>query len=127
MNQIGKLASYLLVGGLATIVEWSFYRLFSSVLGIQYLVATTCAIIISTFSNWLFGRLLTFHHAAKQNILKEIGKIYAACIGGLILNLILMWLFHGVLGIWDMLSKMLATGIVFAYSYSIRIFVIYRK
>ncbi len=127
ISQLVKLGSYLIVGGGATIVEWVCYRIFSHAIGMQYLVATTLAIVISTFSNWLFGRLLTFRHAEKQNLWKEIGKIYVISIVGLLLNLLLMWLLHGVLGMWDMLAKMLATGIVFLYNYSIRIFFVYKK
>ncbi len=126
MNQIVKFLSYVIVGGGATIVEWASYWLFANALGIQYLPATTFAIIISTFSNWLFGRLLTFRGAEKQNVMMEIGKIYAVSVVGLLMNLFLMWLLHGQFGVNDMLAKMISTGIVFMYNYLIRLWVVYR-
>ena len=125
-----KFLSYVLVGGLATVVEWLFFRLFDGVMHIQYLVATVLAIIISTFSNWLFGRLLTFRGAQKGNLLLEIGKVYAASVIGLLLNLLLMWIMVDLLGlvVWEkMLAKIIATGLVFLYNYLIRVLVIYRQ
>ncbi len=121
-----KFLSYLIVGGLATLVEWIFYWLFANPLSLQYLVATVLAIIISTFSNWLFGRLITFKDAPKGNIFLEIMKVYAASVVGLGLNMLIMWLLHGVANLPDMLSKVIATGIVFAYNYLIRQRLIYK-
>ena len=121
-----KLLSYLIVGGLATLVEWVFYWLFATPLSMQYLIATVLAIIISTFSNWLFGRLLTFKDAPKGNVFLEIIKVYAASVVGLGLNMLIMWLLHGVANLPDMLSKIIATAIVFAYNYLIRQRLIYK-
>lgn len=119
--------SYLFVGGAATLVEWLFFWLFEGVLQIQYLVATVLAIVISTFSNWLFGRLWTFKDSQKGNVLLEIGKIYVASIVGLLLNLLIMWALVDGIHLHEMLSKIIATGIVFLYNYLVRIWVIYRK
>ena len=119
--------SYLFVGGAATLVEWLFFWLFEGVLHIQYLVATVLAIVISTFSNWLFGRLWTFKDSQKGNVLLEIGKIYVASIVGLLLNLLIMWVLVDGIHLHEMLSKIIATGIVFLYNYLVRILLIYRK
>lgn len=127
LKQFEKPISYLIVGGGATLVEWGFYLFFSRALSIQYLVSTVLAIIISTFSNWAFGRLLTFRKAEKQPVLKEIAKIYAVSIVGLLMNMLLMWLLHGKLGLWDMAAKVIATGIVFLYNYLIRVLVVYKN
>ena len=86
-------------------VEWVFFWLFESLLHVQYLVATVLAIVISTFSNWLFGRLWTFKDSKKGNVLAEIGKIYVASIVGLLLNLLIMWALVDGAGLIEMLSK----------------------
>ena len=121
------LISYLFVGGAATLVEWVFFWLFDQALGIQYLIATTLAFCISTYSNWLFGRLWTFRDAEKGSLWAELGKIYAAAVVGLGLNLLIMWVLVDRLGTPDMPAKILATVIVFSYNYLIRKLVIYRR
>ena len=126
-EKIKQFISYLMVGGVATLVEWVFFWLFDGLLHIQYLVATVLAIVISTFSNWLFGRLWTFKDSEKGNILAEIGKVYLASVVGLLLNMLLMWIFVDGIHLPNMLAKIIATGLVFFYNYLVRILVTYRK
>ena len=132
LNQIldkymGGLFGYLIVGGLATIVEWVGFWLFSEKIGIAYLLATTFAIAVSTFANWLFGRLLVFRGTQSQSLLREILSVYLASIVGLLLNLLIMFVLVQLLAVGKMPAKMIATVLVFAYNYLIRKLVIYKK
>ena len=132
MNQLlnkymGGLFGYLIVGGLATIVEWAGFWLFSEKLSIEYLLATALAFAISTFANWLFGRLLVFRGKQQQSLLREILSVYLASIVGLLLNLLIMFLLVQLLGVEKMIAKMAATVLVFTYNYLVRKLIIYRK
>lgn len=121
------LISYFFVGLLATLVEWIFFYLFDNVIGFHYQAATVLAIVISTFANWFFGRLITFRNAEKGNVILEIAKIYLVSIVGLLINMLLMWIFVEKAGVKEMYSKMITTCIVFAYNFLIRKLVVYRK
>lgn len=123
---MGGLFGYLIVGGLATIVEWAGFWLFSEKLPIEYLLATALAFAISTFANWLFGRLLVFR-GKQQSLLREILSVYLASIVGLLLNLLIMFLLVQLLGVEKMIAKMAATVLVFTYNYLVRKLIIYRK
>jgi len=118
---------YLIVGGLATIVEWSGFWIFFDMLHIQYLLATALAFVFSTFANWLFGRLLVFRGKQNQSLLKELASIYLTSIGGLLLNLAIMYVMGECLSVWEMLAKVTATVLVFSYNYLIRKKLIYKK
>ena len=124
---MGGLFGYLIVGGLATIVEWAGFWLFSEKLSIEYLLATALAFAISTFANWLFGRLLVFRGKQQQSFLREILSVYLASIVGLLLNLLIMFLLVQLLGVEKMIAKMAATVLVFTYNYLVRKLIIYRK
>lgn len=124
---MGGLFGYLIVGGLATIVEWAGFWLFSEKLSIEYLLATALAFAISTFANWLFGRLLVFRGNQQQSLLREILSVYLASIVGLLLNLLIMFLLVQLLGVEKMIAKMAATVLVFTYNYLVRKLIIYRK
>ena len=124
---MGGLFGYLIVGGLATIVEWAGFWLFSETLSIAYLLATALAFAISTFANWLFGRLLVFRGKQAQSLLREILSVYLASIVGLLLNLLIMFLLVQLLSVEKMYAKIAATVLVFAYNYLVRKLVIYRK
>ena len=124
---MGGLFGYLIVGGLATIVEWAGFWLFSEKLSIEYLLATALAFAISTFANWLFGRQLVFRGKQQQSLLREILSVYLASIVGLLLNLLIMFLLVQLLGVEKMIAKMAATVLVFTYNYLVRKLIIYRK
>ena len=118
---------YLIVGGLATIVEWTGFWIFFDMLHIQYLLATALAFVFSTFANWFFGRLLVFRGKQNQSLLKELASIYLTSLGGLLLNLAIMYVMVDFIGIWEMFAKITATILVFSYNYLIRKKLIYKK
>lgn len=130
---IKQFLSYFCVGGLAAIVEWVMFFLFSSVIRIEYLVSTVLAFIFSTTANWLLGRIMTFRGNTKYEgkAFKEIVLVFAVSGIGLLFNLLLMYLFVTVLGldtdILMTLSKVMATGIVFVWNFLIRKFWIYKN
>lgn len=118
---------YLIVGALATIVEWSGFWIFFDMLQIQYLLATALAFVFSTFANWLLGRLLVFRGKQNQSLLKELLSIYLTSIGGLLLNLGIMYMMVDFCSIQEMIAKITATVLVFSYNYLIRKKLIYKK
>ena len=118
---------YLIVGALATIVEWSGFWFFFDMLQIQYLLATALAFVFSTFANWLLGRLLVFRGKQNQSLLKELLSIYLTSIGGLLLNLGIMYVMVDFCSIQEMIAKITATVLVFSYNYLIRKKLIYKK
>lgn len=115
---------YLIVGGGATIVEWIAFYLFDQRLNIHYMVATSLAFILSTFANWVLGRLIMFK--SSKSTWKELVQIYLVSIAGLLMNLIIMWIAITKLGFNNMFSKIAATGIVFFWNFIIRKLLIYR-
>lgn len=122
-----QMFSYLVVGGIATIVEWVCFYMFSYQAHIHYLMSTVLAFSISTAANWLAGRLLTFRGAEKQHVLQELAKIYAVSVIGLLLNLLLMYLFVQMVGLAKIAGKIFATILVFAWNYFVRKLWIYRR
>ncbi len=127
-----QFGSYLIVGVIATAVEWICYAIFDNGLHINTYVAVALAFIISTFANWLAGRLMTFKNADKNNMLKEIVSIYGAAVVGLALNELIMWvilnfIFVQASSFEKMFAKMVATGIVFFWNFFIRKLVIYKE
>ena len=123
-ENLKQLALYVIVGGLATVVEWAAFYIFNEMCAINYMIATALAFIISTFANWAFGKIILFKE--KQNVLKELAKIYLTSIAGLLMNLLIMWIAVNLIGINEMISKIIATGIVFLWNFFIRKFLIYK-
>ena len=126
MNKsIKDLLLYLIVGVIATLSEWAVFFVLDKAL-LHYALATVIAYILSTFVNWLAGRLLVFKISA-QPLLKEIAEIYLASFVGLLLNLLIMWVAVDLITINEMVSKIIATAIVFFYNFLVRKLVIYKN
>ena len=56
-ENIKQIMLYLIVGSGATIVEWIVFFLLDHYLNIHYMIATSLAFVLSTFANWVLGRL----------------------------------------------------------------------
>ena len=123
-KQIQDLFNYLLVGGIATIVEWTGFGILTNLIHIQYLLSTVLAFVLSTFANWLFGRLLVFK-VSNGSLWRELASIYLASAVGLLLNLLIMFVLVQAFNFDKMLAKIVATVIVFAYNYLVRKLIIY--
>ena len=118
---------YTSVGGTATLVDWAFFWLFTARLHVFYLLANALAFLISTFVNWLCGRLFLFRHAERSSSLAlEIAKVYLTNLVGLLLNLGILWVTVEKLAFAPMGAKILATFLVFFWNFSIRKLVIYK-
>ena len=116
---IRQFLKYLVVGGGATLVEWAL-------LGLHHQWATVIAYTVSTFANWGFGRLLVFKKS-ERGAAAEIAGVYLAAAVGLLLNMGIMFVLVDALGWNEMLSKVIATGLVFVWNFLIRRLAIYRK
>ena len=123
MKSLKQLLLYLIVGGIATIVEWVCFWIFNH--WTHYLVATTIAFAVSTLSNWAVGRWIIFK-VNNTHLFKELLQIYATSIVGLIFNLLIMWILVEYFCYSDMLSKIIATGIVFFWNFLVRKLFIYK-
>lgn len=125
-KMIRQFVSYVIVGGTATIVEWVLFYIFEHAFSLNYLLNTAISFALATAANWALGRLLTFRNADAGSRTKELVSIYAVSVIGLLANLGLMYLFVQVLGINSMLSKVMATAIVFIWNFLSRKLLIYK-
>ena len=122
---------YFFVGGFATIVEWVAYYCFDIFLNFNTYLSVALAFALSTFANWGAGRLTVFKNAPKHNLFKELMMIYAVSVIGLCLNEMIMFVtLNYVLvartPLEKMVSKIVATGMVFFWNLLIRDLVIYK-
>ncbi len=131
-KSIKQFFSYFFVGGIAALVEWGMFFVFSNLLHIYYQGATVLAFLFSTITNWWLGRTFTFKDSAYQSKKqKEFILIFGVSAIGLFLNMILMYLWVSLLGmntdLKKMIGKVAATGMVFFWNFFIRKYVVYRE
>lgn len=116
---------YVIVGGIATLTEWVLFYFFNVNLEWHYIVATTIAYIISTLVNWVAGRLIVFKER-NTSVKTEVLAIYIVGVLGLLMNLFIMWFLVNLFDANEMISKIIATGVVFIWNFIIRKLAIYK-
>jgi putative flippase GtrA len=124
-NEFIKVILYLFVGGTAALVEWGlfyffFYYLLTG-LGLRVdtltMVATALAFGLSTLYHYFLGNILVFDSGSKYDKSKELGLVFLVSIMGLLFNLVLMYIFVGVLAWQPMFAKVLTSCIVVVWNY----------
>jgi putative flippase GtrA len=134
-KDIRQFLSYLIVGGSATLVEWTLFWYFVYPLKWNQSIGLAVAYVISTFVNMLLGRLLTFKHASvigktasrTRNALKETFLIYLVSAFGCVMNIILLDLFTDIFHMESMIAKILVTGLMLMVNFLARKLGIYRE
>jgi putative flippase GtrA len=124
-NEFIKVILYLFVGGTAALVEWGLFFLFFYYLlvglGLSVdtltMVATALAFGLSTMYHYFLGNILVFDSGSKYDKSKELSLVFLVSIMGLLFNLVLMYIFVGLLAWQPMFAKVLTSCIVVVWNY----------
>ena len=124
-NEFIKVILYLFVGGTAALVEWGLFYLFFYYLlvglGLSVdtltMVATALAFGLSTLYHYFLGNILVFDSGSKYDKSKELSLVFLVSIMGLVFNLVLMYVFVGLLAWQPMFAKVLTSCIVVVWNY----------
>lgn len=123
---VKKFASYLVVGGIAFIIDASITLMLAKY--IHYVAANTVGFIFANLANFLLAHKWVFHGKLEPN---ELGRAYMATlvvsIIGLLLSNLCMIMFVDIAG-WHLLpAKILSTIIVLVWNFLGRIKFIYKQ
>ena len=124
-NEFVKIILYLFVGGTAALVEWGLFYLFFYYLlvglglsvDVLTMVATALAFGLSTLYHYFLGNILVFDSGSKYDKSKELSLVFLVSIMGLLFNLVLMYVFVGLLAWQPMLAKVITSCIVVVWNY----------
>jgi putative flippase GtrA len=138
-NRTGEIIRFALTGGICFLVELGVLILLKGGLGLDTLIATPVAFLVSVILNYLMCVVWVFKGAKNTNAASKAGFLMTSLIG-LGLNELLMLLFRWMLGEESVilslggkdikmyvLNKCLATLIVMIWNYFSKRAVLYRK
>ncbi len=114
-----RLFKYFFVGATAALVDWLLYWALVQYGAMHYLLAAMISFIAATAVNYILSIKWVFN-SGRHNRYLEIGLVFFVSLIGLLFNEIFLYLFAGVFQVNYMLSKIVATGIVFYWNYSTR-------
>lgn len=118
---------YLFVGGFAFIVDFSLLYIFSDICGIYYLISAIFSFIISLIVNYLISNYWVFNKNQMKNKLMEFTVFSLIGVVGLIFTEILLYLCTDVIGLYYLISKIIATAIVMFWNFLARRYLFYGR
>lgn len=111
---------YGFVAAASLVVDFGGMVFLKEVVGIYYIVAATISFIFGLLTNYYLSRLWVFHSSKLENKRHEF--IIFAIIGvvGLVLTDLILWALTDGLGLYYMLSKAIATILVYFWNFGAR-------
>ena len=120
------LRSYLLVGVIATGVDWALFLILVFVVDLHYLLAGIVSFIAATFAGYLSGLRLMFR-SGRHSRWVEITYVYLASIFGLVLHMGALVALVEWLHLHIFLAKAAATAVTFLWNFAARYFWIFER
>ncbi len=117
---IRQFAKYLVVGGLAFVVDFTVLFLLTDQLGLYYLVSASIAFLLGLVTNYLLCIAWIFDYRALNNQAHEFAIFSLIGIAGLLMNNLVMFLLTEFLGLHYLLSKAGAAGLILIFNFSLR-------
>ena len=121
---ITSLRRYIVVGIIATGVDWALFCVFVFVMDWHYLLGGTVSFVVATFAGYLSGLRLVFRGGRHQRWV-EIALIYLASVLGLAIHMGMLVALAGWLQMHLFLAKAAATGVTFLWNFATRYFWIF--
>lgn len=120
------LRSYLLVGVIATGVDWALFSVLVFAIDVHYFFAGTVSFVAATFAGYLSGLRLVFRGGRHKRWI-EITFVYLASIFGLVLHMgalvaLVEWLHLNIF-----LAKAAATAVTVFWNFAARYFWIFER
>jgi len=108
---------YVLFAGLATIIDWSTFYILVKSFDISYLISVFLSYSLGIIANFSLNKYFNFKNKYPKVLFQLIIFIIGA-LGGLFITFILMILLIQIVGINEIISRMIATFIILFYSYA---------
>lgn len=124
MGHIASFVKYVIVGGSAALINWAVFYLGLQA-GLQYLLSGVLSFVIATLWNFIFARIFIFT-SRRHSLLKEGALVYLVSLGGLVIDMGVLYACVEWLGISAMVGKVIATGVAFVFNFLARYLGVYR-
>ncbi len=115
-----QIFKFLLVGGIATIIDFVFLYLFRDIVKLNLILANTLSFIISVTYNYIASISFVFNVNNGKSKKKNFILFITFSIIGLIINNIILYIVTNMFKLYYMLSKVIATIFVMIFNFITR-------
>lgn len=122
-----QLLRYTVVGGLAFVVDFGSLFLLTEYAGLHYLLAAALAFMLGLTTNYLLSITWVFNERSLRSPAAEFLVFALLGVVGLGLNELLLFTLTGLFGLHYLGSKVIATGVTFAWNFLSRKFTLFTR
>lgn len=115
-----QIIRFAAVGGSAFFIDYGIMVLLTEVFGVNYLISSGISFSVSVIYNYLLSVHWVFDVSKERSKGQDFLVFIILSIIGLGINQLIMWLFVDKLGIFYMITKIGATGVVMIYNFITR-------
>jgi putative flippase GtrA len=121
-----KIVRYFFIGGIAAAVDIGVFAVFAKLLGFNYLAVAAVGFVLATLVNYFLSVRHVFESGVRFGRRQEIAIVYLVSTVGLAINQTVLYVGIDLLG-WEMIvTKLVATGVVFFWNYGARAHFVFR-
>jgi putative flippase GtrA len=124
---LARAARYFVVGGISACFDIAFFFVFAKLLGFHYLGVATIGFLFAVLINYGLSVRYAFTSGLRFSRAHELALVYLVSGIGLALHLAILWASAELFGLELMVSKLIATGSVFAWNFLARNYFIFRE
>lgn len=125
-----EIIRYIIVGGMTTVVSWGTYAVCKFFMDVDNAFWMQVAVIMRWVAGVAFAyvtnRIFVFK-SKNGSVLKEIVKFTSSRVVTLFMDMFIMWLLPGVLGMNDWISTFISAVLVTVTNYIFSKFLVFRK
>ena len=119
-NLFVQIFKFVIVGGIATIIDWIVYYVLYNYAHLDPLIANILSFSVSVIYNYIASVKWVFDVKKDKNKVRMLVEFLIFSIIGLVITEILLWLGINKLGMNAMLVKIIATAIVMVFNFITR-------
>lgn len=115
-----QLVKFGIVGVLATLLEWGIFYILTNIVHIHYGISTAIAFLISTVFNYYLSVKYVFDVDQEKSKKRNFIIFVIFSIIGLGLNELILFICIEKINLYNMIGKIIATGIVMIFNFVTR-------
>ncbi|MBP1737134.1 MAG: sugar translocase [Oscillospiraceae bacterium] len=115
-ERLDELIRFAVNGGLCFLLEYGLLYGLTEYAGLYYLSSSAVSFAASVVLNYVICMVWVFPGTKNRGIRSKLIFV-GSSLAGLLLNQLIMWFFVEVFGVYYMLTKIIATGVVMVWNY----------
>ena len=102
---------FAFVGLIGTFVNIFILYVLTEYFSIYYIISAFCAFFVAVTTNFIFNKIWTFSEKIYERVTKEYVYFFLVSLSALSVNIFFLWIFTEFLGIYYIISQIMAIGI----------------